>query len=143
MFLLLRNYFFTLLCTVVAKMYRCEKNVPIISSIDLSKVIIRASQIIKFDMFWCVPSEISANYHQCGRTHNHMYPHYLVLASWYSGISEGNHQNILNFMICHAPTVPLLKLMDEMLGTFCLYHCHLATAVSFTLNSIWHLFVPK
>ena len=46
-----------------------------------------------------------------------------------AAISEGAHQNISIFMICDAPTVSLLNLMDEMIRTFFLYQCYFATAV--------------
>ena len=47
-------------------------------------------------------------------------------------ISEGACQNISIFMISDAPTIPLvLKLMDQMLGTFFLYQYIFATTVAY------------
>ena len=43
-------------------------------------------------------------------------------------ISEGAHQNNSIVMIFDAPTIPLLKLMDEMIGTFFLHQYIIATA---------------
>ena len=76
-----------------------QKNVPSILSIDLSKDIDGASQIIKLEMF-------------CG---------VLLTLNWCQmvGISKSALQNISIFMICDTtPTTRLLKSMDKILGTF-------------------------
>ena len=59
--------FLGLLAQLLRRCTNTKKNVPSISSIDLSKgILVGASQIIKVEIFWHVSLEIPASQHQWG-----------------------------------------------------------------------------